>query len=54
VEKFKEMNPWEKLDAGGRMILKETEWQGVDWVYLSQNKDKWRAVVNMAMNFRVR
>jgi hypothetical protein len=29
------------------------EINGVDWVDLAQDKDKWRAVVNVIMNLRV-
>jgi hypothetical protein len=25
----------------------------VDWIYLAQNRDQWRAVVNTVMNFGV-
>ena len=32
------------------MDLKETAKGDVDWSYLSQNRHKWRAVVNTVMN----
>jgi hypothetical protein len=35
------------------MDLKEIGWDGVDSVHLASARDKLRAVVNMAMNFRV-
>jgi hypothetical protein len=31
----------------------EIGWGGVDWIGLSQDKDKWRALVNAVMNIRV-
>jgi hypothetical protein len=36
-----------------KMDLAETEWGGVDWTGLAQNKDNWRNLVNAVMNFRV-
>jgi hypothetical protein len=35
-----------------RMDLKEIGW-GVNWIRLVQDTDRWRAVVNVVMNFRV-
>jgi hypothetical protein len=33
--------------------LGEIGWDGVDWIGLAEDKDKWRALVNAVMNFRV-
>jgi hypothetical protein len=35
------------------MDLRETEWSDMDWIYLAQDKDHWRAFVNTVMNLRV-
>jgi hypothetical protein len=35
------------------MDLREIELGGMDWIDLSQNRDKWRALVNTIMNLRV-
>jgi hypothetical protein len=35
------------------MDLREVGWEGVDWIYLAQDRGKWRAVVNTVMNARV-
>jgi hypothetical protein len=35
------------------MDVREIEWGGVDWIYLAQDRDKWRALVNMVMNLRI-
>jgi hypothetical protein len=35
------------------MDLRETDWEGVKWIQLAQDKDQWRAVVNTVMNLRV-
>ena len=26
-------------------------WEGLDWINLAQDRDRWRAVVNVVMNF---
>jgi hypothetical protein len=36
-----------------RMYLGELEWGGVDWINLAQDKDRWRAFVNLVLNLRV-
>jgi hypothetical protein len=35
------------------MDLGETEWGGVDWICLAQNRDKWGALVNAVQNLQV-
>jgi hypothetical protein len=40
---------WDEI----RMDLKETGWGSVRWVHLAQERDEWRAFVNMVMNLRV-
>jgi hypothetical protein len=36
-----------------QMHLGEIGWNGVDWLGLAQDRDKWRALVNVIMNLRV-
>jgi hypothetical protein len=36
-----------------RMDLREIGWEYVDWMHLTQDRDKWRAVVNTVMNSRI-
>jgi hypothetical protein len=36
-----------------RMYLREIGLRGVDWIRLSQDRDRWRAVVSAVMNLRV-
>jgi hypothetical protein len=33
--------------------LREIGWDGMDWIELAQDKNKWRALVNTVMNLRV-
>jgi hypothetical protein len=35
-----------------RMYLRELGWDGVDWMHLAQDRDQWRAVVNVVKNLR--
>jgi hypothetical protein len=36
-----------------KMDLREIGCDGMDWIDLAQDMDKWRALVNTAMNLRV-
>jgi hypothetical protein len=36
-----------------KMDLREIGWYGMEWIYLAQDRDQRRALVNMAMNLRV-
>jgi hypothetical protein len=33
-----------------KMDLKGVRWCGIDWIHLVQDRDQWRALVNMAVN----
>jgi hypothetical protein len=47
----KESNCWENLDVGGMIIFKRSlGWAVNDWVDLAEDRDQWRALVNMLMN----
>jgi hypothetical protein len=35
------------------MDLREIGWGGIDWIDLAQDKDQWRTLVNMVLNFWV-
>jgi hypothetical protein len=35
------------------MDLQEVCWEGMDWIELFQNRERWRALVNAARNLRV-
>jgi hypothetical protein len=35
-----------------KMDLREIGWDGMDWIGLAQDRDQWRALVNMVMNLR--
>jgi hypothetical protein len=45
--------PRRRWEDGIRIDLRETGWGVVDWIRLAQDRDRWRAVVNAAMNLRV-
>jgi hypothetical protein len=31
-----------------KLDLREKEWDGMDWIDLAQDRDQWRALVNIA------
>jgi hypothetical protein len=46
--------PRRRWEDGIKMDLREIGWGGgVEWIYLAQDRDRWRAVVNAVMNLRV-
>jgi hypothetical protein len=45
--------PRRRWEDGIRMDLREIGLGGVDWIRLSQGRDRWRAVVSAVMNLRV-
>jgi hypothetical protein len=36
-----------------KMYLREVGFGGMDWIDLAQDRDRWRTLVNAAMNLRV-
>jgi hypothetical protein len=36
-----------------KMDLRETGYDGVEWIYMAEDRDQWRALVNIVMNLRV-
>jgi hypothetical protein len=36
-----------------KIHLRETGWNGVDWIHLTQDRDQWKALVNTVMNLGV-
>jgi hypothetical protein len=36
-----------------RMDLGEVEWGDVDWIGLTKDRNRWRALLNSVLNFRV-
>jgi len=35
------------------MDLKEMGWEGIDWIDLARDRNKWQTSVNAVMNLRV-
>ena len=42
--------PWVGWEYNIKMAFQDIGWEGVDWIDLAQDRDKWRAVVNRVMN----
>jgi hypothetical protein len=45
--------PRRKWEDGIRIDVREICWGSVEWIQLAQDRDRWRALVNTAMNLRV-
>jgi hypothetical protein len=54
-ERQMERHHCEDQSVGGyiKINLREIGWDGMDWIDPDQDRDQWRALVNMAMNLRV-
>jgi hypothetical protein len=35
------------------MDIQEVGWEGMDWIDMAQDRDRWRAVVSAVMNLRL-
>ena len=57
VDKPKGKRPLEKprrrWEDNIKMNLQEVESGGIEWIDLDQDRESWRALVNVVMNFRV-
>jgi hypothetical protein len=45
--------PRRRWEDGIKMDLRKIGWGCVEWIYLAEHRDRWRAVVNAVMNPRV-
>jgi hypothetical protein len=45
--------PRRRWEDNVRMNLQEVGCGSMDWIGLAQDRDRWRALVNAVMNFRV-
>jgi hypothetical protein len=54
---LRETDHFEDQGVDGRITLRwiSRNWDmgGMDWIDLAQDRDRWRALVNAVMNFRV-
>ena len=44
--------PRRRLQDNIKVYRKETGWDGVVWIYLAEDRNRWWAVVNAVMNLR--
>jgi hypothetical protein len=45
--------PRHRWENSIKMDLQEVEWDGVAWIDVTQDRDRWQALVNAVMNLRV-
>ena len=45
--------PRRRWEDNIKMDLQEVGCEGVDWIELAQDRDRWRTLVNAVMKFRV-
>jgi hypothetical protein len=44
--------PRRRWEDNIKMDLKDVGWGGMDWIDMAEDKDRWRALVNVVMNFQ--
>jgi hypothetical protein len=44
--------PRRRWEDNIKIDLQEVGWEGMDWIDMAQDRDRWRAVVNVVMNLR--
>ena len=52
-EKRPHGRPRHRWEDNTKIDLQEVGCEGMDWIELSQDRDRWWALVNVEMNFRV-
>jgi hypothetical protein len=45
--------PRRRWEDNIKVDLQEVGWEGMDWIELVYDRDRWRALLNAVMNFRV-
>jgi hypothetical protein len=45
--------PWRRWKDNIKMDLQEVGCEGMDWIELAQDRDRWQALVNVVMNLQV-
>jgi hypothetical protein len=45
--------PKRKWEDNIKIDFQEVSWGGMDWIYLAECRDRWRALLNAVMNLRV-
>jgi hypothetical protein len=57
VEKPEQKSPLRRprcrWEDNARMDLRGTGWEGLDWMHLAQDRDKWQALVDMVKYLQV-
>jgi hypothetical protein len=52
-EKIPLGRPMHKWEDNIKMDLQEVRSEGMDWIGMAQDRDRWRALVSAVMNIRV-
>jgi hypothetical protein len=42
-----------RWEGNVKMGLQGVKWESMNWIYLADDRDRWRALVNAVMNLRV-